>query len=258
MPMFNGSQRFSCVLFDLGATLLYFDSPFAPVLEEASRVAARMLSQMGGTLNEADFARSHQALTNVFYQKRDVDQVEYSAAFMLREALKAYHLPDLSEPDLQRVLRTMYAVSQAHWQVEPDALSTLAELQASGYRMGIVSNAADDTDVQTLVDQSQLRPFFDFILTSARAGYRKPSPRIFRQALAHWGAEPRQTVMIGDTISADVAGANALGMASIWIKRRADTPENRAAFYRYAPSAVVNSLAEIPALLRNWSAPAQT
>lgn len=252
MTNLSGSQRFPYLLFDLGATLLYFDSPFAPVVEEASRVAARMLSQMGFKINEMDFARSHQALTNVFYQKRDVDQVEYTAAFVLREAMKAYHVTELPDADLQRVLRGIYAVSQAHWLVEPDALPNLADLQARGYRMGIVSNAADDADVQTLVDQSKLRPFFDFILTSAQAGYRKPSPRIFKQALAHWNAQPQQAVMIGDTIAADVAGANALGMASIWIKRRADTPENRAAFYHFTPSAVVESLAEIPALLENW------
>jgi FMN phosphatase YigB (HAD superfamily) len=53
----------------------------------------------------------------------------------------------------------------------------------TGYRLGLISNAGDDADVQTLLDQANLRAYFEIILTSAGQGIRKPNPKIFWTAL---------------------------------------------------------------------------
>lgn len=47
----------------------------------------------------------------------------------------------------------------------------------------------------------------------------KPGPFLFEQALAELGVEPSEAVMIGDNLRTDVAGARAVGMASVWINR---------------------------------------
>jgi len=114
----------------------------------------------------------------------------------------------------------MYAVTERNWHVEEDAVSTLASLRENGYRLGLISNASDEDSTQALVDQGGLRPFFDFILTSAACGWRKPHPRIFQIALNHFKIQPEQAIMVGDTLEADIAGANNLGIYSIWIARR--------------------------------------
>ena len=62
--------------------------------------------------------------------------------------------------------------------------------------------------------------------------------------------------MVGDTVLADIAGANGLGIASVWITRRNDTPENRFEAARFPPSATLYALNELPDLLENW--PGQT
>ena len=48
----------------------------------------------------------------------------------------------------------------------------------------------------------------------------KPSPRIFRQGLAMLGLRAEEVVHVGDSLTADVAGAQAAGIAAVWVNRR--------------------------------------
>lgn len=45
----------------------------------------------------------------------------------------------------------------------------------------------------------------------------KPSPILFAEAAARLG--PGRTMMVGDTLASDVAGANAAGWTSVWLRR---------------------------------------
>lgn len=49
----------------------------------------------------------------------------------------------------------------------------------------------------------------------------KPSPQLFRAAMARMGAAADCTVMIGDNPQTDIAGADALGIASVLVNRPA-------------------------------------
>ncbi len=57
----------------------------------------------------------------------------------------------------------------------------------------------------------------DYILVSEDVGIQKPDRRIFERALDLTGAEPAESVMIGDSIQADIAGAAAVGIGTIWV-----------------------------------------
>ncbi len=244
--------RFPYVLFDLGSTLIYFEGDWPAAMKSAVQASTDYLHSLGYNLDRKAFPVAYYALIQEYYQKRNDKFVEYTSEHVLREALRDHSYPEPPQEHLTQALKVMYAVTQNYWHREQDAIPTLEALRANGHRLGIVSNAADDADVQTLVDNAELRPYFDFILTSARAGVRKPTPLIFEQALAFWNAHPDQAVMIGDTLSADVVGANQLGIASVWIMRRADTPENRASAKELHPGAIVYALSELPDLLANW------
>ena len=63
---------------------------------------------------------------------------------------------------------------------------------------------------------------------SEGVGYSKPSARFFETALRESGADAASSIMIGDSLSADIAGANNAGIKSIWMshgrKREACDP----------------------------------
>jgi putative hydrolase of the HAD superfamily len=75
-----------------------------------------------------------------------------------------------------------------------------------------------------VVDGLGLGPYLTGTVTSARAGARKPHPRIYEQALAISGVPPESTVMVGDSLSADVRGAERLGMCALLIDRAGTAP----------------------------------
>jgi putative hydrolase of the HAD superfamily len=48
----------------------------------------------------------------------------------------------------------------------------------------------------------------------------KPAPAIFHAALEAAGCRPDQAVHIGDSLTHDIAGAQGVGIRSIWLNRR--------------------------------------
>lgn len=249
----NGSGRFPYVLFDLGSTLIYFEGNWASIMAVAMRKAAHYLRSIGYDLDMSAFLETYFAVMQGYSQKRlEETFLEYTSARVLEETFRKLGLARPSDEEMLQALRLQYSVTQEYWHVEPDAVETLRTLRERGYHLGIISNASDDEDVQVLVDNANLREYFDFILSSAKAGVRKPNPQIFLRALSFWEARPEQAVMVGDLILADVVGANALGMSSVWITRRGDTPENQAALKEHTPKGTIFALSELTELLENW------
>lgn len=60
---------------------------------------------------------------------------------------------------------------------------------------------------------------FSFVMFAEDYGVRKPDPAIFAAACGHAGCSEAQMIHIGDSLEADVAGANGCGAVSIWLNR---------------------------------------
>jgi HAD superfamily hydrolase (TIGR01549 family) len=127
----------------------------------------------------------------------------------------------------------------ATYTVFPDVVKTLKALRLSVPRLGILSNWG--WHLPELCEQLGLAPYFDFIITSARVGCSKPNPCIFREMLERAGTMPERTLHVGDSLLADVRGAQAVGVTGVLIDRTGTaTPDDYP---------VVRSLDEILALL---------
>jgi HAD superfamily hydrolase (TIGR01662 family) len=244
---------FKAVVFDLGNTLIHFTGVWPEVMARADAALLEHLLAAGLGFGESRFLPEFRARLNAYYQERESELIEHTTLYFLKEILGEAGYSDLSEDILKDALREYYAISQDHWLPEDDALPTLETLKKRGYRLGLVSNAADDSDVQTLVDKARIRPYFDLILTSAAQSIRKPDPRIFEPLIETWGLAPGQIVMVGDTLGADILGAQNAGLFSIWITRRADTLANQVHQGTIRPDAVIDRLADLPALLDRLS-----
>lgn len=183
-------------------------------------------------------------------EQREEDLIERTASELLASFLRrsGYPAPELST--LQACLDVMYAFTQRYWQLEADTHDTLRRLRRAGFRLAVISNAMDDRNTQALIDEAQLRDYFEVILSSARAGIRKPDERIFNAVLDKMGVAAHETAMVGDTLNADILGAQAVGLYDIWIRRRADRPGNRLAAGRIQPTASIDRLDELPGLFQ--------
>lgn len=105
----------------------------------------------------------------------------------------------------------------SNWHVFPDALPALEALRARGLVVGAVSNWV--WQLPELLHALELVRHFDFIAASARIGYEKPHPEIFRHALSQAGVTPAEAIHVGDHLDADVQGAQGVGIAPVLIDR---------------------------------------
>ncbi|HNT26022.1 MAG TPA: HAD family hydrolase [Anaerolineales bacterium] len=245
-----GAARFPYLLFDLGSTLMYNSGKWLQTLQEGDEALLASLQSAGLGLDGEAFKDEFDRRLGAYFVQRDIDFIETGTAGILRDLLADLGFTSLPEETWRLALQAWYQVSEAYWLPEPEALPVLETLRQRGHRMGMISNAGDDEDVQRLVDKCGLRPYFDFIFTSAAVGIRKPDVRIFQAALACWEAQPSQAAMIGDNLQADVLGARNAGIFAVWLTRRAETPANLQHLQAIVPDAVAHSLADLPDLLR--------
>ncbi len=61
-------------------------------------------------------------------------------------------------------------------------------------------------------------------MSSHEHGYLKPHRSIFDEALVRAGAEAASSMMVGDSLKADVQGALAAGMRAVLLRRSGDVP----------------------------------
>lgn len=216
------------MLFDLGDTLWYRESQESwDKLEDASnRHAIDLLHRYvnPSLLPRLDDNALGHALRRAFEAQvratiRNEPLLEPDATRAVACVLQTWGLAEVDRSlcaSLFEALRVRIPNSRPLF---PDALSTLAEIRQRGYRLGIVTNRLwggkpfhEDLRSIGLLD------YFDLahIAISGDLGLRKPNPRIFEYALNALNASPGETAMIGDSLSADILGAQPLGIYAIW------------------------------------------
>jgi HAD superfamily hydrolase (TIGR01458 family) len=77
----------------------------------------------------------------------------------------------------------------------------------------------------------------------------KPAREFFLSAVAELGSRPQDTIMVGDDVEADVGGALAAGLRGVLVRTGKYRPDALEAS-GVTPTAIVGSIAELPALLR--------
>lgn len=94
------------------------------------------------------------------------------------------------------------------------AEEVLAYLQQK-YSLHIISNGFKETTL-TKMNLSNLNPYFENVIISEDVGVNKPNPQIFEYALDKAKATKAESIMIGDSLEADIYGALNFGMEAIF------------------------------------------
>ncbi|MGW2147503.1 HAD family hydrolase [Nonomuraea bangladeshensis] len=104
-------------------------------------------------------------------------------------------------------------------QCYPGVLAELGGLQATGWRVGIVTNGMADNQLGKL-RRTGLADVVDGYAVSGVEGVRKPDARLFEIAAQRCGTSLAEGGwMVGDNLVADIAGAQAAGLRGIWVDR---------------------------------------
>ncbi|WP_462264460.1 YjjG family noncanonical pyrimidine nucleotidase [Mucilaginibacter sp.] len=95
-----------------------------------------------------------------------------------------------------------------------DAHKVLAYLKER-YTLHLISNGFREATTLK-VSNTDIAQYFNHIIISEVVGINKPDPAIFEHALQLAGAQKHESLMIGDSLEADVYGALAFGMDAIY------------------------------------------
>lgn len=129
----------------------------------------------------------------------------------------------------------------------PDVVDCLAELHTDDYLLGVAGNQP----TESLSFLQDLGLPLDVVATSAGWGVEKPDPAFFERLALEADCRAEEVVYVGDRIDNDVVPARAAGMCAVHLRRgpwgylQAASPEAVAASF------CIDSLAELPAMLRS-------
>ncbi|KAF0111357.1 MAG: Uncharacterized protein FD147_964 [Chloroflexi bacterium] len=244
-----GDTKVKVVFFDLGFTLINFEGDFHEVMTESYLALARSLISAGCQLREQDFAAKYNEIITSYYQCREIDLIERPVEESLRNTLAFFGQDHIPVAIMEKAIANMFGVTESYWSIESDTHDTLQQLISKGFQLGLISNASNTPDLNRLIDRHDLRKYFECVIISAEEKIRKPDSRIFQRALNRMGVNPENAVMVGDTLTADILGAQQAGMRGIWITRRAQRPENLDAINRITPDRTIPDLSSLVSVI---------
>jgi len=110
------------------------------------------------------------------------------------------------------------------FKLEAGVIEALDLLRARGIRMGAVSNSANTgSTLEWQCRTSGIMHYFDFLISSADYGFRKPHPEIFETAIARLGLPRERVWFIGDRPHLDILGAKGVGLTAVWYNADGET-----------------------------------
>jgi HAD superfamily hydrolase (TIGR01662 family) len=225
--------RPAAVFFDVDFTLIYPGPRF-----EGSGYAATCQAH-GVAVDPARFAEAAAAATPLL---DSADQI-YTHALFVAFTRRIIEGMGGSGPGVESAAKEIYEdwAEHRHFSLYPDVRPALRELQASGVRLGLISNS--HRCLSTFAGHFGLDGLIAATVSSAEHGYLKPHPRIFQAALDQLHVAPADAVMVGDSLGHDILGARQVGMRAILLARGhrpAGVP---------ADVATIGSLAELARIL---------
>ena len=217
-------DRIAAVLLDSFGTLVEMEPP-----------APRLAASLGVPLDDAERAFRAEIDYYVEHHVEGRDEASLSAlrdrcASVIRSSL------GLAEVELARVRAAM--LDSIRFTAYPDAAPALRELHSRGIRAVVASNW--DCSLPEVLVRAGLAALLDGVVSSAMVGAAKPDPALFEAALRVARCTPEGALHVGDSLSKDVAGADAAGIRSVLLDRDGSHSD-------VAPR--IESLAELPGLI---------
>ena len=228
-------DQFEVILLDMGRTFMFEVDRFG----EHNDLGATYRRVGGERLSDRQV---YQILCGIFQQmiadsqKPENYEIFPSVISYIQEHPESSSLP----ADEIRILEEVF-FQHEKGTVPDEYVSTLRQLH-SRHRLGIISDIWSRSELfYQELDRLDIRGLFEVIVFSSEVGIIKPSPRIFQKALEALDVEVSKVVYIGDSLRRDIAGAQSIGMATVWIQPDQIDRESLA----IKPDLIVNDLCNV-------------
>ena len=199
------------IFFDLDHTIWDFDRNAEETLTELFEVYS--LQNLGISCSKtfiSVYTNNNHALWTAYHlgeiSKQELRETRFKKTF-LDLGLVPETIPSTFEDDYVRICPTKTNLF-------PEAHETLKYL-SSKYHLHLISNGFKES-TEMKIELSDLGKYFENIIISEVVGVNKPDKAIFEFALNSAAAKKEESLMIGDSIEADIRGAMAFGIDAIY------------------------------------------
>ncbi|MDE6364892.1 MAG: HAD family hydrolase [Lachnospiraceae bacterium] len=139
---------------------------------------------------------------------------------------------DLTEEQTNYLCESFRRISLIYLCLFPDTIACLEGLKRAGKKIYLLSNAQRSFTWQEL-ELTGLVPYFDGILISSDEHCMKPDPEFYNICCERYHLDKAQSIMIGNELKSDMAGAKAAGIDGFYINRYPVFHEESDPLYRY-------------------------
>lgn len=195
-------MNYRCILFDLDHTLWDYETNSTETLKELYH---EYNLQQAGIASFTDFSKAFVTINTALWVQYDLGQLHRDVIRFERFHKIMLHLGVDDYPLSLKLSDDYVNLSPRKSTLMPNAIDTLEYLYER-YPMIIVTNGFEEIQ-STKLASSGITGYFKSIVTSARAGFKKPAREIFEFALSESGFEKHEAVMIGDNLLTDIGGA---------------------------------------------------
>jgi len=205
-------KEYKCVLFDLDHTLWDYETNSSAALTQLYNKYE--LASLGAVATE-EFLKRFTKINNELWDKHDRNEITRDVLRNDRFDL-VFKASGVEHRELSLRFSEEYLVESPKGKhLVPHALDLLNYLKDKGYHLYVVTNGFEEIQ-GTKIASGGITHFFDGIVTSARAGFKKPDKGIFDFVLKESGHLPDHSIMIGDNLLTDIAGARNASIDSVF------------------------------------------
>ena len=101
----------------------------------------------------------------------------------------------------------------------PGAAAVLEALRQRQVVIAVLTNHYSEVEQRQKLADCGLTHLVDRLFVSAEMGLTKPDPAAFEAVLEACGTGAAEAVMVGDSLTTDIAGARAAGLRAVWLNR---------------------------------------
>lgn len=213
------------LFFDLDHTLWDFDRNSAESIAEI--YATYRLADLGVSSADA-FAEQFITINRKLWRDYDLDLIghEYIRAHRFPLVLNALGIDDISSCAAMNTEYLRLLPRKAHL---TDSAREILEHLHGRYRMHIITNGFADIQGVKMAS-AEIDHFFEEVITTQSADAKKPNPRIFEFALQASGAAVADSLMLGDNYEADILGAKAVGLDTVFYNPKGEVVDDPATY----------------------------
>ena len=233
----NISSKYKYIFFDLDRTLWDFDSSALMAFEEVYE--KYKLSGLG-VPSVTEFLKSYTIHNEGLWSKYRVGEITKERLRGLRFYLTLNDFGIRNKKLAESIGYDYITISPLKVCLFPNAIEILEYLIPS-YKLYLITNGFSEVQT-TKLQVSGLGRYFETVITSEEAGYKKPDRRIFEYAINKSGAITEFSIMIGDDPDVDILGAMNFGMDQVLFDPFGKYAQNGSTYY-------INELIELKRLL---------